>query len=78
MPRILCVEDDEETASLLAEALVDLGYTVERASDGEAGLAAIRMSPPDLVVCDVRMPGMNGLDLLEQLAATKKPVLRSG
>ncbi|ACB26676.1 response regulator transcription factor [Methylobacterium radiotolerans] len=76
MPRILCVEDDAETASLLAEALVDLGYTVERASDGEAGLSAIQMSPPDLVLCDVRMPGMNGLDLLEQLAAAAPHLAR--
>ncbi|SEG71796.1 DNA-binding response regulator, NarL/FixJ family, contains REC and HTH domains [Methylobacterium sp. 190mf] len=76
MPRILCVEDDEETASLVAEALVDLGYTVERASDGEAGLSAIQMSPPDLVLCDVRMPGMNGLDLLEQLAAAAPHLAR--
>jgi DNA-binding NarL/FixJ family response regulator len=69
LSRILCVEDDAETASLLVEALSELGYTVERASDGEEGLAAILSSRPDLVVCDVRMPRMNGFELLERVAA---------
>jgi DNA-binding NarL/FixJ family response regulator len=63
------VEDDEETASLLTEALTDLGYTVEQASDGERGLAAILTRRPDLVVCDVRMPRMGGFELLERVAA---------
>jgi len=49
------------------EALSDLGYTVERAADGEQGLAAILASRPDLVLCDVRMPRMSGFELLERL-----------
>jgi DNA-binding NarL/FixJ family response regulator len=71
--RILCVEDDEETASLLMEALSDLGYTVERWPDGEQGLAAILSERPDLVICDVRMPRMGGFELLERVAAAGPP-----
>jgi DNA-binding NarL/FixJ family response regulator len=66
---ILCVEDDEETASLLAEALSELGYTVECSPDGEHGLATILSARPDLIICDVRMPRMGGFDLLEKVTA---------
>ncbi|GJE46375.1 response regulator transcription factor [Methylobacterium soli] len=69
MHRILCVEDDEETSSLLAEALIELGYTVELASDGGGGLAQVLARPPDLILCDVRMPRMSGFELLERVAA---------
>jgi DNA-binding NarL/FixJ family response regulator len=65
----LCVEDDQETASLLAEALTELGYMVETAPDGERGLARILEMRPDLVLCDVRMPRMNGFELLEKVSA---------
>jgi DNA-binding NarL/FixJ family response regulator len=63
------VEDDPETARLLAEALSELGYTVELASGGEEGLAKILAGPPDLVLCDVRMPRMSGFELLEKVTA---------
>jgi len=63
----LCVEDDQETASLLAEALSELGYSVDLAADGEIALAKILAQRPDLVLCDVRMPRMGGFDLLEKL-----------
>ena len=69
MNRILCVEDDEETAVHLMAALCELGYGVERATDGEQGLAAVLSGRPDLVVSDVRMPRMSGFELLERVAA---------
>jgi DNA-binding NarL/FixJ family response regulator len=69
LTRILCVEDDQETATLLAEALTELGYTVELAPDGKRGFAAILDNPPDLVLCDVRMPHMTGFQLLERVTA---------
>jgi DNA-binding NarL/FixJ family response regulator len=65
----LCVEDDNETGLLISEALTELGYTVELATDGESGLAAILDNRPDLVLCDVRMPRMTGFELLEKVAA---------
>ena len=67
--QILLVEDDRETASLLAEALTELGYTTDLASDGERGLEAIRSTRPDLVLCDVRMPKIGGFELLERVAS---------
>jgi DNA-binding NarL/FixJ family response regulator len=67
--RILCVEDDKETASLLEEALSELGYAVESAPDGEQGLAAIIADLPDLIISDVRIPRMSGFELLERVTA---------
>ena len=74
MSRILCIEDDDETGSLLAEALSELGYTVERAQDGEQGLSAVLSTRPDLVVCDVRLPRMTGFEVLERVAAAGSAV----
>jgi DNA-binding NarL/FixJ family response regulator len=67
--RILCIEDDRETAELLIEALSERGYSVELAPDGDSGLAAMLAKPPDLAVCDVRMPGLSGFELREKLCA---------
>jgi DNA-binding NarL/FixJ family response regulator len=69
MSRILCIEDDQQTASLIAEALVELGYEVALAPDGRQGLEAIFAQMPDLVICDVRMPEMSGFQVLERVAA---------
>ena len=65
--KILCIEDDRETAALIAEELVDRGYAVTLAYDGREGLAAILKTMPDLVLSDISMPAMSGFELLEQL-----------
>jgi CheY-like chemotaxis protein len=62
--KILCIEDDRETAELIAEELLERGFSVSLAHDGEQGLAAILHEAPDLVLCDVGMPGMTGFELL--------------
>jgi len=67
--KILCIEDDHETASLIAEELIERGYAVEVAHDGRAGFAAILKSTPDLVLSDISMPVMSGFELLERLTA---------
>jgi DNA-binding NarL/FixJ family response regulator len=67
--RILCIEDDRETAALIAEELVDRGYAVSVAHDGREGLAAILRTMPDLVLSDISMPAMSGFELLESLVA---------
>ncbi|HTP93195.1 MAG TPA: response regulator transcription factor [Xanthobacteraceae bacterium] len=67
--KILCVEDDRETAALIAEDLVDRGYDVMLAHDGREGLAAILRIMPDLVLSDISMPAMSGFELLEHLLA---------
>jgi DNA-binding NarL/FixJ family response regulator len=69
LSKILCIEDDSQTASLLSEALTELGYQAIVAGDGEEGLAAILSEKPDLVVCDVRMPKLSGFQVLERIAA---------
>lgn len=65
--RILCIEDDEEAAELIAEALTDRAYEVMVAANGREGLAAIMAHRPDLVLCDLNMPEMSGFEVLERL-----------
>jgi DNA-binding response OmpR family regulator len=67
--KVLCIEDDRETATLLAEELTERGYDVEVAHDGREGYASILRSQPDIVVSDISMPVMSGFELLEQLTA---------
>jgi DNA-binding NarL/FixJ family response regulator len=67
--KVLCIEDDRETAALIAEELVDRGYDVAVAHDGREGLAAILRIMPDLVLSDISMPAMSGFELLESLIA---------
>src|SRR3974377_1352397 len=65
--KILCIEDDPETAGLLPEELLDRGYDVTIAHDGREGLAAILRVMPDLVLSDISMPAVSGFELLERL-----------
>ena len=65
--KILCIEDDRETAGLIAEELRERGFEVGVADGGQEGLMAIMRSTPDLVLCDVSMPGMTGFEVLERL-----------
>jgi DNA-binding NarL/FixJ family response regulator len=66
-PKILCVEDERETAALIAEDLSERGFDVAVAYDGRAGLAAILRGGPDLVLCDISMPRMTGFELLSRV-----------
>jgi DNA-binding NarL/FixJ family response regulator len=65
--KILCIEDTPETAALIAEDLRERGYSVTIAVDGQSGLGAILSTCPDLVLCDINMPGMTGFEVLEKL-----------
>lgn len=71
--RILLVDDHPEARLALADFLVQLGHRVDQAADGEAGLAQVRLRRPDLVLSDLRMPGLDGLGLLKGLAALDDP-----
>ncbi len=64
---ILCVDDDPSFTRVLADGLTELGYAVDTASDGEVGLAKILADQPDLIVCDLTMPRMSGLELLKKV-----------
>jgi DNA-binding response OmpR family regulator len=65
--KILCIEDDRETAALIAEELVERGFDVVIAHDGSEGFAAIFKTMPDLILCDVSMRVMSGFEVLEHL-----------
>jgi CheY-like chemotaxis protein len=67
--RILCIEDNSEAATLIAEDLRERGYVVTIARDGHSGFMAILQARPDLVLCDVNMPDMGGFEVLESLRA---------
>jgi DNA-binding response OmpR family regulator len=69
--KILCIEDDPETAALIAEELIDRHYDVRIAGNGLEGLEAILRQVPDLVLADISMPVMSGFELLERLLATE-------
>jgi DNA-binding response OmpR family regulator len=67
--KILCIEDDRETARLIAEELVDRGFEVIVAYDGQEGFTAILRTMPDLVLSDISMPALSGFEVLEKLTA---------
>jgi two-component system response regulator MprA len=65
--RILVVDDDARLAASLRRALAYEGYTVEVAANGPDALVAARDRPPDLVVLDVMMPGLDGVEVCRRL-----------
>ena len=64
---ILVVDDDEGVRKLLTRWVAELGYTVKAAADAETALEMMHACPIDVALCDVRMPGHDGLWLLEQV-----------
>jgi|SRR5690606_25022230 CheY-like chemotaxis protein len=64
--RILLVEDNAPLLRSLSFLLTVLGCEVASASDGEAALESLRTYPPDLVISDIDMPGLNGYELLQR------------
>jgi DNA-binding response OmpR family regulator len=65
--RILLVDDEESIHLLYREELQEVGYEVFSAMNGEEALAHFDEIAPDLVILDINMPGMNGLEVLRQL-----------
>lgn len=65
--RILIVDDDQDARELIGEVLVEAGYTVEVAGDGFEAMAKLPRALPDLVLTDLRMPGMHGVDLAQRI-----------
>jgi DNA-binding response OmpR family regulator len=70
--RILIVDDEQSVRDVLGEYFVEQGYSVETAGDGEEALALVQASAPDLVLLDVRMPGIDGVETLRRLRAIAK------
>ena len=71
---ILLVDDDKDLLAALELKLVKEGFKVETASDGEAAIKKIRLKIPDLLVLDVNMPGMSGMDVIKILRSENRTV----
>ena len=68
--KVLIVDDDEITLELLDHALMTAGHETAVAHNGKVGLKAFREFNPDLVLTDIEMPEMNGLELLTKIRTT--------
>jgi two-component system NtrC family response regulator len=73
--RILVVDDDESLRWVTRAQLQQSGYEVNAATDGNQALENIRQAPPDLVITDLQMPGMSGLELLKKIRADHPEII---
>ena len=64
---LLLVDDEEDIRDILYIPLTDMGYTVYTAENGEAALEIFRSKKPPIVITDIKMPGMDGIELLEMI-----------
>ena len=69
MPEVLIVDDDPDVRSLLAFTMADAGFEVREARDGAHALEALRARPPDCMLLDLMMPGLDGFAVLEAMRA---------
>jgi CheY-like chemotaxis protein len=74
--RVLVVEDEPALALAVAEALGDAGFAVDRASDGEEGLTRLSEAAYDLIVCDLKMPRIDGMQFYRAMAAATPALAR--
>ena len=72
MPHILIVEDEPSTAWALAEGLSDGGYSIDTFPTAEAAWSWLQHGRCDLVISDLRLPGMSGLDFARKLARSRQ------
>lgn len=64
---VLVVEDEEAVQMLLCKALEEKGYTVYRAGDGKLGLSLALEKHPDIILADLKLPGMGGMEMIEAI-----------
>lgn len=74
--RVLVVEDEPALAVAVSEALADAGFTVDRAGDGEEGLTRLTEARYDLIVCDLKMPRIDGMQFYRAMAAATPALAR--
>ena len=67
MKKILVIDDEQESCKLLSDYLKRHRFEVEIAFDGQEGLEKVKLNPPDLVLCDISMPGLNGVEVLKKI-----------
>jgi two-component system phosphate regulon response regulator PhoB len=70
MNRILVIEDDPDTQEMLCDILSDAGYNPLSAPDGEQGLELAENAQPGLILLDLMLPGMDGLEVCRQLSSS--------
>src|SRR5580700_3755275 len=76
MAKITLVDDDENIVASVSLALESHGHTVKAYYDGATGLAALESEPPDLAILDVKMPRLDGMEVLRRLRQTSNvPVI---
>ena len=69
MARILIVDDEDSVRKMLSQMVESMGHETIQARDGIAALELARHQPPDLILLDIDMPGLNGLETLKRLRA---------
>ena len=74
--RVLVVEDEPALAAAVSEALADAGFVVDRAADGEEGLTRLAQGTFDLIVCDLKMPRIDGMQFYRAMAAATPALTR--
>jgi DNA-binding response OmpR family regulator len=74
MANILVVEDDKNQAILYKNELTRAGYNVSIARDGREGLTMVKLNLPDLVVMDINMPGMDGIEAMGKILAENNKI----
>lgn len=74
MKKILVVEDEKTIRSLYKEELIDEGYEVITAEDGAVGYELFKKENPDLITIDLKMPNMNGIELLDKIRKEDKDI----
>lgn len=67
MVTILCIDDEVDIRKLIVEELVDAGFNTLEAANGREGLDVILTKWPDIVICDITMPEMDGHELLAEI-----------
>ncbi|RKZ29697.1 DNA-binding response regulator [bacterium] len=75
MEKILLVDDDENMTFFLSEFLTEKGYEVETAQTGESALEIIKKTSPDIIILDIRLPGMDGITILREIMKIDKDAL---
>jgi DNA-binding response OmpR family regulator len=75
-PQLLMIEDDARLANMVVEYLGQSGFAVTHATDGEAGLEQLQLVQPELVILDLMMPGIDGLEVCRRIRALQGDVAR--
>src|SRR4030042_5940959 len=72
--KILIIDDERPIRETLEMVLLEEGYQVASAEDGPGGLEAVRRERPEVVILDIRLPGMNGMEVLQKIKERHKDI----